>query len=477
MNYHLIVSSNCTRKTKSVLLVFCLVVTMIFTGGCKKYLDLDPPKTEVLDAALFTSDANAKAAIAGLYVTMSNDPAFGYGLTTTAGFLADELNYLDNYNDAYIKNNIFPTDQTVGNMWTGYYKIIYDSNSLIKQVQASIGMTEAYKKQLIGEAKFIRAYAHFYLINLFGSVPLITTTDVTQTALAPRSQVADVYAQIIADLTDAQSLLPSDYSISGGARTRVNQWAATALLARVYLYRKEWAKAEAQSSTVIGGSLFSLQSTTNIAKAFQANNSEAIFQLASTRNVSYTLEGSNFLGVYVANGIIPYPLTPGLLTSFEPGDARKNSWVFTLATNSTAYKYKGDSFKAPPAPESYVVLRLAEQYLIRAEARAEQGNVAGAQTDLNTIRNRAGLANTTAGDKAALLQAVEQESRIELFCELGHRWFDLKRRPSLVNPSSKTRADDILGALKTGWKSSVQLLPIPSNEILNNPNLTQNPGY
>ncbi|MFC1225094.1 RagB/SusD family nutrient uptake outer membrane protein [Pedobacter sp. BG31] len=475
-NYPHIIAGNDGHKTKIILLA-CSLGLAVFFSGCKKYLDLDPPKTEILDASLFTSNSNADMAIAGLYVDMSNEPAFTYQLTTSAGFLSGDLNYYTTQNDAYIKNNVLPTDAGIESMWAGYYKIIYDCNSIIKNTEASTGMTDAYKKELTGEAKFIRAYAHFNLINFFGDVPLITSTNVAETAVMPRTPAADVYAQIIDDLNDAQTLLPDDYSVAKGARSRVNKWAAKALLARVYLYRKEWAKAEAQASALVNNNnLYSLLPTANISGIFVKNSREAIFQLDRAGNYAYTAEGSAFL-TYAAYGIIQYPLAPSLLRSFEKGDMRKTNWIFNRGKDSTAYKYKGSSAAAPPTPESLVVLRLAEQYLIRAEARAQQNNLTGAQEDINTIRNRAGLANTSATDKIALLQAVEQERRIELFCELGHRWFDLKRWPSLINPASKTRADDVLGDLKPTWKSTAQLLPIPSNQIIKNPRLIQNPGY
>jgi len=121
---------------------------------------------------------------------------------------------------------------------------------------------------------------------------------------------------------------------------------------------------------------------------------------------------------------------------------------------------------------------VAEQYLIRAEARAQQNNISGAQADVNVIRNRAGLANdTTMTDKATAMAAIENERRHELFCEWGHRWFDLKRWPSLTSPATQTRADDVLGTLKSTWTSTSILFPIPQPARNNNPNLTQNEGY
>ena len=115
-----------------------------------------------------------------------------------------------------------------------------------------------------------------------------------------------------------------------------------------------------------------------------------------------------------------------------------------------------------------MALGLGEQYLIRAEARAQQDNVSGAQEDLNIIRNRAGLLKTTSSDKVSILLAIEQERSKELFAEWGHRWFDLKRT---------RRTNVILGAIKSSWKSTDLVYPIPLVEITNNPFLTQNPGY
>ena len=124
-----------------------------------------------------------------------------------------------------------------------------------------------------------------------------------------------------------------------------------------------------------------------------------------------------------------------------------------------------------------MLLRFAEQYLIRAEARAQLNNLGGAQADINMIRTRAGLSGTTAMDQASLLAAIEMERGRELFCEWGHRWFDLKRLPSLITPDTKSRADDVLGALKSTWKSTAVIYPIPYDARNNNPQLTQNAGY
>src|SRR5699024_10275826 len=141
---------------------------------------------------------------------------------------------------------------------------------------------------------------------------------------------------------------------------------------------------------------------------------------------------ANFMLIKSPNSLRRYVLTKDLLTSFEPGDLRKEEWVGVLEDPDTdeniyfAYKYTKD-FLTREAVEYSIVFRLAEQYLIRAEAEAQLGQLQEAQADLNILRNRAGLPDTPAQNKEELLKAVLHERRVELFTENGQRWFDLKR--------------------------------------------------
>jgi hypothetical protein len=179
-------------------------------------------------------------------------------------------------------------------------------------------------------------------------------------------------------------------------------------------------------------------------------------------------EGSLFVPV----GARPaYSITNNLLNAFEPGDLRKVNWIKSGSFNGQPYsypnKYKINASTTNPT-EYNVVLRLAEQYLIRAEARANQSMIEGAVQDINALRARAGLLAlaTTIGAEQCLI-AIEQERRVELFTEWGHRWFDLKRTK---------RVNEVLGA-RAGWTHNDQLYPIPFSELETAPNLKQNPGY
>jgi len=452
--------------------VFLIAACMLLSSGCKKFLEPDY-KTQVSTELVFATDANAVAAINGLYVKLGNAPQINGLITQLTGFASDELTYnrTSTVYPQFIKNQLQADNTSVSGFWDFFYATIFQANSIIENAGASTGMTEAYKKQIISEAKFVRAFCHFYLVNLFGPVPLITVTDKGKTIYAPRNTANEVYEQIKTDLSEAYNALPSDYSVSSGNRIRVNKWGAAALLARVYLYTKDYANAETQATAVLANTgLYSLLSNQN--NVFLKNQKESVLEWDRTQ-LANTYEGSMFLS-YPNYGLpADHAMLPGLLSAFEAGDTRITNWQKTFGSYTVPYKYKSTSGNT----ENYLVLRVAEQYLIRAEARAQQNNISGAQADINVIRNRSGLGNdTTMVDKATALAAIEQERRIELFCEWGHRWFDLKRWPSLTT-LGKTRADDVLGTLKSTWTSNAVLFPIPQLPRDNNPNLTQNDGY
>jgi hypothetical protein len=324
---------------------------------------------------------------------------------------------------------------------------------------------------LSGEAKFVRAFCYFHLVNLFGDVPLVTSTDYRENARKGRTKKEDVYLQIVADLTDAQNQLSENYvttTAAPTARTRPNKWAAAALLARVYLYTGEWQKAEAAASSVIGSGKYTL--VANLNNVFLAGSTESIWQLQPVQPGRNTWEGSTI--VPASNSSTPsFLLTKELVNAFEANDQRKVNWaksrVFDNLTLYYPFKYKVRTGTA--VTEHYMVLRLAELYLIRAEARARQGNVQGGKEDINILRARAGLGPTTANEQTSLLAAIEQERRVELFAEWGNRWYDLKRT---------AKAGTVLKVLKPlTWQDTDVLLPIPINELKANTYLEQNPGY
>jgi hypothetical protein len=276
--------------------------------------------------------------------------------------------------------------------------------------------------------------------------------------------MALVYDQVVDDLLDAQQLLAINYASAG--KLRPNKYTATALLSRVYLYQKQWIKCEAEANKIINSLAYFLES--NLNNVFMGGSRESIWEMPRLQSPRGVPEAFQFLPV---SGNIPkYVITSFLLAAFETNDQRKVNWLnsTTIGASTYYYPYKYKVRSNANSLENYVMFRLAEQYLIRAEARANQNRVSEAITDLNTIRNRGGLPNTTAVDSASLIPAIYRERRFELFCEWGHRWYDLKRTNTV---------NSIIGTIKSGWQPTDALYPIFTGEIEANPFLTQNPGY
>lgn len=468
-----------------LLLPFLLCLCSILQTSCKKGLVIDPPFDTPVGEKVFSTNSSAAGVLTGLYSVLAQNGVMTgstESISLTGGLSADEFALHPNANAIYkvrYTNALARGD----NYWAAIYSNIYNVNAAIEGLSNSTTLTPSVKQQLLGEAKFLRAFFYFYLVNLFGDVPLITTTNYKVDALAARTSKDLVYEQIVADLTDAQSLLSVGYLAANvvdasNDRVRPTKAAATAMLSRVYLYLGQWSKAEMQASSLINNTTsYSLVTDPNA--VFIKNSTEAIWQLQPV-NPGWNTEDARFFILTGAPDPFSKPvyLSNFLLSGFEVGDLRKINWTGYVTANSVTY-YFANKYKVAtqnePVTEYLMVLRLAEQYLIRAEARAQQDNIAGAKEDLNAIRTRAGLANTVANDRTSLLTAILHERQVELFTEWGHRWFDLKRTGNI---------DAVMGApggvcaAKGGtWSSYKALFPIPQADMNKNPNLVQNTGY
>ncbi|SHN07054.1 RagB/SusD family nutrient uptake outer membrane protein [Chitinophaga sp. CF418] len=443
---------------------YYFIFTLLLITSCKKLITVNAPSDEIPAGSVYSSDALADAAVADLYYSLS-----GYFVSNLLpvinGMTADELNTFNGTHLRYVNNAILPTDAPLLSSWREIYKVIYGANAVLEGLATSNGLSAEKVRQLKGEAEFMRAFCYYYLVNCWGEVPLVTTTDVSQTALAPRTGIDSVYAQIISDLGHASQLLPVSYNV--GEKVRANRWAAIALLARVHLQRGNWEEAVVQSSLVINSGAYTpLISPDSV---FLRNSRPAILQI--WRNEGYTFLGQTFLPSEGSFSF--YPFTEDFMQSFEPADKRKDSWTrsFTYGggTYYNCYKYRNRTAAVAGKEEYLMVLRIEEQYLIRAEALVHLNNPRDAIADLNVLRARAGLpalSDTTIRDSC--LPLVERERRMELFTEWGDRWFSLRRTGHL---------DDVMKALKPGWKSTAALYPIPQEERNRNPHLSQNNGY
>jgi len=441
--------------------------------SCESFLEVDPPKTEISNDILFQNENTAEAVVIGLYARMAENPLSfsNAGLTLMAGLSADELEYHGSnpeYREFY-ENALQPTNsQNLRQFWQRAYSLIYAANAAIEGLSSQSPVRAELREKLVGEAKFIRAWTYFNLASFYGDVPLVTHTDWRRNHLLPRATVETVYEQIIIDLQDAESALSEELSTEGPLR--VNKFAAAALLSRVYLYRGRFVDAEAKATEVISAAA-GYQLETSLDEVFLLNSREAIWALQPVLPEKTTGDASLFVR---SQGVPVYgSITASLLGAFDPADERRQTWVGSYQQGGVTYyfPYKYKATFPEQIAENTIVLRLAEQFLIRAEARAQLSDIAGAIADLDVIRTRAGLSriSDTAPemDKDQVLAAIIKERRVEFFAEWGHRWLDLKRH-NLIDELAATKPSVMLGDL---------LYPIPQLDRNNNPNLTQNEGY
>ena len=458
-------------------LTLATAMTMMLTA-CKKLIQIPPnPPTEIATAEQFADSASTMTAMADIYSYPSNGTngfTFNDGyLSLCTGLSSDELSIGSNAQTddlQFFQYGVTPLNGIVPSLWNDPYAGIYPINAAMSGIASSTGLSASLKTQLAGELELVRALYYFDLVNLFGAVPLVMTTDYNVSSKIGRTSVDSVNAQIMTDLQAAQQVLPVAYPSSG--HLRPNLYTVKALLAKVYLYQKNWQAAFNAADTIIQSGVYSLDP--NLNDVFLDGSPEAIWELPTVGEYSVTREADNY--VPQSSGTAPnYPLTSFLLNAFEPGDQRLQDWVGLAIVNTGSandtlyypYKYKNIQTSAPTV-EDYVIFRLAEQYLIHAEAAAELGNLGTAISDLNTVRARAGLGATTAATQADLLTAIMHERQVELFTEWGNRWQDLNRTGT---------ANTVLNAEKGGFQTYMALYPVPESQLQVNSLLTQNPGY
>ncbi|PSL28094.1 RagB/SusD family nutrient uptake outer membrane protein [Chitinophaga ginsengisoli] len=446
--------------------------------ACKKLVEVAPPKTQLVTTNVFENNSTATAALTSIYGQISSLS----DLSWLTGMSSDEfLNYSTTQSCINVYgNSLIESDASLLSnfSWNPQYQFIYQANAVIEGLQRSTGVSDQIKNQLRGEALFIRALMHFYLANLYGPIPVVTTTDYSNNLKLSKTNVADVYKFIITDLTESVDLLSDNFVNAANNpttdRVRPTKWAAYALLARVYLHNKDYANAKIQATKVIDNSI-TFMIVKDLNSVFTMNSQETIWSIMPPPGRGYdTDEARKYILTSAPNQTTGVSLSYLLLSSFEPGDKRMNSWVGEYVDNTSnvtyCFPYKYKILTDASISEYSIVLRLAEQYLIRAEAEAQLEEFANSVADINVIRARAGLSDLPIMSKQDLLNSVLHERQIELFSE-GFRWFDLKRRDDFELLMNKI-------AVKKGvvWNDYQQLYPIPASDVKSS-NIVQNNGY
>jgi hypothetical protein len=457
------------KKLVLGLLAACLVTGTI--TSCNNKLNVEPVDSIDAGQALNTSD-DVQAALVGSYTSLQADAGYNGYIQFMSDILANDgdFTFVGTFTQPqeFQRKSLRRDNSFVQQIWQrGYITVNRTNNVLANLDKVTVA---AAKTRIEGEARFVRSLAYFDLVRLYGKawndgnpstnpgVPLVLTptTTVSDANSVPRNTVAEVYSQIISDLTTAEAKLPAS---NGFFATK---YSAAALLSRVYLQQGRYAEAAAAADRVIAGGAFSLDQ--NYADEFYqggdlvSTTPEDIFTIQNTAQ-SGSNSGSNQLNVFYSQyqrGDVS--INDQLLNQFEAGDDRKN--LFTVTANQTySDKYDGQY-------GTVKLIRLAEMYLTRAEANFRAGTTVGATplSDINRVRARAKLPALT----SLTLPAILRERKLELAFE-GFRLGDLKR-------NQESTIDPVTGKV-IPWNDNRLVLPIPLAEMNANPNLVQNPGY
>ena len=431
--------------------IFALFVVL----GMFSCADLDElaPLNSIPSNTAFSSEASATAALNGVYNQMQAGN-FDKWLSL-AQFFSDEANATGTFPTRleYGNLNVFPANTTAAGAFTSLYTAINNANNVIENVPGvdDSSFTAEEKADFVAQAKFLRAHCYLQLTTLWGDVPLILTptVEVGEVLNVAKSASADIYGQIIKDLTDASN----DLTTATGPNVASTQ-AANALLARVALYQGDWAGAISKATAALGDPNFSLVSVPYL--------TDQIYSLGFTSVDGNTL--NFFYGPSDFGGRYSIGPSATLINAFEPGDTRFAATVDTSSA-SVPYGLKYPSFAsgiAGTATDPIMFVRHAEMVLIIAEAHAEQGNFGDASAWLNQVRQRAGLGDVTL-DAGNYVDMILQERFVEFAFEGPFRLIDLRR---------KGKALDVLGPL--GYDACDDVWPLPQRDVDRNPNLTQN---
>lgn len=478
---------------KNKIFTLLLITTLLLMMSCNKdFLELPPISLPVVEV-LYKTDKDFQDAITGCYASLrdqyENMYIFGdvrsddswHALGNNVSMVA-----IDNFAER-------SSESVYASTWSNYYKTIDRANLVLSKIENADVSVVINKERYIAEAKFLRAFAYFDLVRIFGDVPKVTVPiSIDASYEMKRESVSKIYEEvIIPDLSAAENALPQNYS--GVDIGRCTKGAAKALLGKVYLYIKNFQNAESKLQEVTTMNYALLPKYNDLFDYTKdEHHSEYIF------DIEY-LTGGTDVGSYFSNNFLPkstdshaeeyFGIVGGagelntptwdLYYAFDNNDPRRNItvdsgyydngvWYDFFQIETFTQKYLAATPSNGHSLVNWKVIRYADVLLMYAEALNENNKTELAISYLNQIRNRVGMSQYSNLSKDETREKIYHERRLELGME-GHRWFDLIRTG---------RALDICESL--GMKSHNQVFPIPLREIqvVNDPNIfPQNPEY
>ncbi len=463
-----------TRKT------LLPAVVVLVAAGCNSILDVKPIN-QVPEATAIETPAGARAALAGMYDGFQSTGYYGGTFVFFGDLSGDDVRHTGTFTTYRLADNnqLTADNTTIEGLWDALYGVVGRANILIDRVPTVVSDEPAWpseRDQILGEAYFARGLTFHNLQTLWGEqattglgvpIPLVPVpaSDIASAAQVTRATTGDVYTRILSDLAKAESLMTVSGQSAGA--THGNLGAVHAIRSRVYLFQQNWAGAEAEARAVtamgynldpVYGNLFN-----------DGYGAEAIFVLDFTPT-DFQLLGYYYRAKGTAGGRREIGPTTGFIRQYAPGyNGTPASFVTADLRGKHDISFQGSQVYGSKwgsgiGGEDFHVIRYAEVLLNQAEAQAQQGKLAEADSGVNAVRARAGLGPldlVTLGQPAAM-DSILQQRRLELAFE-GHRWPDLVRTG---------RAVAVMGI-----PAFQQLYPIPLNELDVAPGLVQNTGY
>lgn len=493
-----------------------IAALIIFLSACdKEWLNPAPENQLVTEDTTFLLPANATKFVNACYTNLLTWEESAFSWTGVASITSDDADKGSDPGDLGADKDQMDaltytsTTVSVSEVWKGNYQGVSNCNQAIANVP-KFDIDDGLKNRLIAEAKFLRAYYYFNLVRIYGEVPLVDKVIDSENPgdlekANTRVPTDQVYNFIEEDLNAARDVLPVSYPAADVGRA--TKGAATALLAKVSMYRQEWQQAYDLTNEIINGAVGNydlLPNYEDIWREVGENSVESLFEVQAKIGTPVAAvqqycviqgpRGAAFIDAETGESVSAFSgwgfNTPSqdLYDSYEPGDIRRDATIMSIGDtlfdgiildtaanlhyNYKAYVSKFDETydgNNDQTNKNVRILRMGEMYLINAEAANELGKTGEAAASLNAVRNRAGLANTTASGQSDLRMAIWHERRWEMGMEYD-RFFDLVRQG---------RAGEVLRAQGKNFVDGVnEVFPIPQNEIAaSGGKLTQNPGY
>lgn len=473
-------------KIKSLNIALLLALGLVSQSCTKDFLDVD--SQEIVEAGDSDKVYEPEAFVNATYGMFTDwNYAFSYiGITEILSDNGDKgSSPTDNGGDKDILDNLTYTSTagSFASLWSHWYKAIGRATQAIEYTE-QYGLTdEAYKNRLIGEARFLRALNYFYLVRGWGDITL------QHINLIERKPKAEVYAYIEEDLLYAIANLPLKSKYASKDIGRATKGAAQGLLAKVYLYQEKWAQAVAMSNEVVKSGEYGLEADyATVWRASTENGKESLFEFQARGEVIAhgTQQYSEVQGARGPSGWGWGFNTPSqnLLNAFNaegdsirrdatiifPGEKLFDGREVSLSVENPMYNekaYSSANAGAADTDKNIRYLRFSEIYLILAEAANELGDVQTAKQNLNIVRNRVKLSDVTTSDQVLLRQLIWKERRLELAFE-HDRWFDLVRT---------RQAQTAMTAAGKAFQEKHYLFPIPDNQLIQTPEMSQNMGW